>query len=92
MAKLKNFTLDGEALRLIAYEDHHGVKHYDLEILPEFSRKALTGDELLKFANAIREDVEQWGGVINRCAGEFTNKTLFEFFDEVKDDQQEVST
>ena len=92
MAKLKNFTLEGEALRLIAYEDHHGVKHYDLELLPEYNEKALTGDRLLKFAKAISCDVEKWGGVINRCAGEFTNKTLFEFFDEVKDDQQEVGT
>lgn len=92
MAKLKCFTLEGEAIRLTAYEDHHGVKHYDLEIVPEFNEKAMPGEKLVRLATAIKTDVEQWGGVLNRCAGEFTNSTLYKFFDEVKDDQQEIGT
>lgn len=92
MAKLKNFTLDGKALRMVAYEDHHGIRHYDVEILPEFNRRGLTGKELLGFAVGLKADVEAWDGLFNICAGEFSNKILNEFFKEVKDDQQEDGT
>ena len=92
MTKLKCFTLEGEAIRLTAFVDHHGEKHYGVEFLPEFTEKAMPGDKLKKFANALKADVEQWDGVLNRCAGNFTNSTLFKFFDEVNDDQQEDGT
>lgn len=92
MAKLKCFTLEGEAIRLTAFEDHNSVKYYGVDFLTEFTEKAMTGDKLVKLADALKADVAQWDGVLNRCAGDFTNSTLFKFFDEVNDDQQEDGT
>jgi hypothetical protein len=92
MAKLKNFTLDGKALRMVAYEDHHGVKHYEVALLPGFTEKAMTGEKLVMLANALKADVVELDGVLDRYGGKFTDKTLFRFIGEVKDDQQEVGT
>ena len=81
MAALKNFTLEGKALRLTAYEDHHGVKRYEADILPEFDRRDMSGADLMRFALGLKEDVEEWGGLFALCAGEFTDRTLAAFYE-----------
>ena len=60
MAKLRNFTLDGDALRVVAYTDQHGVQRFNVEILQEFQDKALTKDQFLRFVENLINDVCEW--------------------------------
>lgn len=78
MTKLTNFTLDGDAVRLVGRKDQHGADLYDLTIMPAFDRRGLTREELMEFAIGIMNDV-MWGGMLNVCAGDFTDATLKEF-------------
>lgn len=78
MAKLKNFTLDGEALRLIGYKDQNGADLYDLHLADAYDRRGLTREELLAFAMGIIGDVG-WGGLLHVCADDFMDETLKAF-------------
>lgn len=78
MATLKNFTLEGEAIQLIGYKDQHGNDLYDPSLVERFDRRGLTREELQAFALAILNDV-MWGGLLNTCAGDFTDETIKRF-------------
>ena len=75
MTKLKNFTLDGSSLQLTGFRDQHGEDLYELSLAAQFDRRGLTRKELLAFAEGILNDV-MWGGMLNTCAGDFTDDTL----------------
>lgn len=78
MTKLRNFTLDGKALRLIAYTDHKCGQRFNVEILPDFE-KTLNVEQLRKFSEYAQEDVCVWGGLLCTVQGEYTNEILKEF-------------
>lgn len=80
MAKLRNFTLDGDALRVVAYTDQHGVQRFNVEILQEFQDKALTKEQFLKFIANLAEDVCEWDGPFHKTSdGEMTNGLIRTF-------------
>ncbi len=89
MARLHNFTLYGEAIQLTGYKDQHGNDLYDPNFVERYDRRGLTHEELQAFALAILNDV-MWGGLLNTCAGDFTDETI-KRFQEGEDDQQEDS-
>ena len=84
MTRLKNFTLDGTVFRLVGRRDHHGNELYDLEFAQPYDR-SMTREELRAFAVGILEDA-RWGGMLNTCAGDFTDPTLKMFMAGEKDD------
>lgn len=74
MAKLRNFTLDGDALRMVAYTDQHGVQRFNVELLQEFQDKALTKEQFLRFVEGLIEDVVDWEGAFHMTTeGEMTH-------------------
>jgi hypothetical protein len=80
MAKLRNFTLDGDALRVVAYTDQHGVQRFNVEILQEFQDKALTMDQFLRFVENLSGDVCEWDAPFHMAAtGEMTNGLISGF-------------
>lgn len=87
MAKLRNFTLDGDALRVVAYTDQHGVQRFNVEILQEFQDKALTKEQFLQFVKALSADVCEWNGMLHMTGlGELTNSLLRRFVEEGEED------
>lgn len=80
MANLKNFTLDGNALQLIARKDHHGKELYDVEIGAAYNH-SMTREELIAFAVGILGDVS-FNGMLNVYNGEFTHSLLRAFIGE----------
>lgn len=83
MTKLKNFTLDGSVFRLVGHRDHHGNELYDLEFASPYDR-SMTREEFLAFATGVLDDA-MWGGMLNTCAGDFTDPTLKMFMAGEKD-------
>ena len=80
MPKLLNFTLDGKAIRLTGYLNDEDKPVYEAELLHEYDGKALTIDELLRFAKALSADAEEWGGLLHRFPEErFSNDIITEF-------------
>lgn len=80
MPKLLNFTLDGKAIRLTGYLNDEDKPVYEAELLYEYDGKALTIDELLRFAKALSADAEEWGGLLHRFPEEkFSNDIITEF-------------
>lgn len=80
MAKLRNFTLDGDALRVVAYTDQHGEQRFNPEFLQEFQDKALTKEQFLKLIANLARDVCEWGGPFHMASdGEMTNSLIRSF-------------
>ena len=85
MAILRNFTLDGSALRVIARVDQHGEQFFSPEFLHKFDRE-MNKEEFHAFAKALLEDVYEWYGLLHTYDGKFTNATIKEFLAEDEDD------
>ena len=88
MAKLKSFTLDGEAIRLIGYKDQKGQDLYELHLAEAFNRRGLTREQVMGFVVLILNDVT-FDGMLNVQDGKFTHPLLKAFIGEGEDDQQE---
>lgn len=80
MANLKNFTLDGKALELIARKDHHGNELYDVEIASAYNH-SMTREELIAFSLGVLSDVS-FDGMLHVYNGEFTHSLLRAFVGE----------
>lgn len=80
MANLKNFTLDGNALQLIARKDHHGKELYDVEIGATYNH-SMTREELIAFGLNILEDA-LYGGILNVDNGKLSHPLLRAFIGE----------
>lgn len=83
MAKLRNFTLEGEALRVTGFlEDGRPV--YTVEFMDDFTEdlepKELTFEGLRQFAVAILKDVDKWSGMLHRFPEDkFTHPVIDSF-------------
>lgn len=84
MAKLLNFTLEGEALRITGFLSG-GRPVYTVEFMDEFTvggmePKELSFEELHRFASAVLEDVDGWNGILHRFPEDkFTNPVIDSF-------------
>ena len=91
MANLKNFTLDGKAIRVVARADQHGKKYFTPAILHEYDRE-MTEEQFKEFAAALLLDVYPYGSLLHLYNGKLTNQLLKMFIGEGEDDQQEDGT
>lgn len=80
MARLRSFTLDGEAIRVCASLNYTGEPVYRVELVNARENERLSSEELLRFAQAIQNDVSEWYGILNRYPEDtFTYGTLADF-------------
>lgn len=88
MAKLRNFTLDGNVMRVIAYTDQHGKQRFGLEILQEFQDKAMTPEQFRLALIGLNGDVCEWDGMLHTTGlGEVTNSLLRRFMEEEEEEE-----
>lgn len=80
MARLRSFTLDGEAIRVSASLNYDGNPVYRVELVNARENERLSSEGLLRFAQALQNDVSEWNGILNRYPEDtFTYGTLADF-------------
>lgn len=80
MARLRSFTLDGEAIRVCASLNYDGEPVYRVELMHAKESERLSSEGLLQFAKALESDVIEWNGILNRYPEDtFTYGTLVDF-------------
>lgn len=66
MARLRSFTLDGEAIRVYASLNYDGNPVYMVELVNAIQNERLNIEGLLRFAQALQNDVSEWYGILHR--------------------------
>lgn len=80
MARLRSFTLDGEAIRVSASLNNAGDAVYRVDLVNAIQNERLNSKELLKFARAVEKDVNLWDGILHRFPEDtFTYGEIAEF-------------
>lgn len=80
MARLRSFTLDGEAIRVSASLNYDGNPVYRVELVNAFQNERLNIEGLLRFAQALQNDVSEWDGILHRYPKDtFTDDEIAEF-------------
>ena len=80
MARLRSFTLDGEAIRVCASLNYTGEPVYRVELVNAIQNERLNIEGLLRFAQALQNDVSEWYGILHRFPEDtFTYGEIAEF-------------
>ena len=80
MARLRSFTLDGEAIRVYAILGYDGEPVYRVELMHAKENERLSSEGLLQFAKALESDVNLWDGILHRFPEDtFTYGMLADF-------------
>lgn len=80
MARLRSFTLDGEAIRVCASLNNAGKPVYRVSLADGYDNRPISSEDLLYFAQMLQHDVSDWYGILNRYPEDtFTYGTLADF-------------
>lgn len=80
MARLRSFTLDGEAIRVSASLNNAGDPVYRVELMHERENEKLDSEGLLQFAQSLQRDVYLWDGILHTLSDRaFTNDVIAGF-------------
>lgn len=85
--KLRNFTLEGEAMIVTAYLEN-GQPRYLVDFKTHTPDDPLTYEQLVAIRNALDHDASQYGGALYSLDGEYMHHPMLEEFQNTWGDEE----